>query len=137
MTTLIWKGLIFITNTSLIWGKGCQHWSITLSYNVIISHHAEEQYNLQFTTHILHPKKVDIHTMALMFINSCVCRWRHLKCCYQLDLIWVKISNFHIPWQYGINRNIMSKPYLSGRVFSYSYRYPSWYPITTYIPVQH
>jgi hypothetical protein len=33
MTTLIWKGLIFITNASLIKGRGYQHWTATLSYN--------------------------------------------------------------------------------------------------------
>jgi hypothetical protein len=72
MTILIWKGLIFITNASLIRGRCCQHWKVAFNYNVTSSHHAKEQYNLQFTTHTLHLKKVDIHTMASTFINSCV-----------------------------------------------------------------
>jgi hypothetical protein len=72
MTTLIWRGFTFIINASLIRGRGCQYWRATLSYNVKASHHAEEQYNLQFATHTLHLKKVDTHTMALVFINSCV-----------------------------------------------------------------
>jgi hypothetical protein len=52
-------------------------------------------------------------------------------------MIWVEISNFHIPWQYDFNRSTMSKPYLTSWVFSYSYWYPGWYPNTTYILVQH
>jgi hypothetical protein len=70
MKILIWRGFIFIVNASLIIGKGCQHWRATLSYNVIVCHHVEEQYNLQFTTHTLNPKKVDTHTVALMLINN-------------------------------------------------------------------
>jgi hypothetical protein len=64
-------------------------------------------------------------------------RSKYLKCCYQSDLIWIEISNFHIPCQYGLNHSTMNKPYSISRIFSYSYWYPSWYPSITYIPVQH
>jgi len=68
MTTLIWRGRIFITNASLIRARGYQHWKATLNYNVTTSCHAEKIYSLQFTTHTLHLKKVDTHTMATMLI---------------------------------------------------------------------
>ncbi len=47
------------------------------------------------------------------------------------------ICNSHMPWQYDLNRSMMSKPYPTGWVFSYSYWYLGWYPSATYIPVQH
>jgi hypothetical protein len=28
-----------------------------------------------------------------------------------------KVSNFHIPWQYDLNCNMMSKPYPTGWIF--------------------
>jgi len=43
-------------------------------------------FNLQLTPYTL--KKVDIHTMALMFINNYYeYKSKYLKCCYQSDLI--------------------------------------------------